>query len=419
MSRHFRHHGFSQDNDAPSERNITAPRRPVGLMLVYLLRSPALIASTVLIAALLLARTLSDQPLMNGENMRLALDYLPTLQAQFQSGTYDSAPDDLRKTLEEELTALEAINQATTAQEADVTKETDKAESSATQQAAAAYTRYLASEEKLIQLGYLQEDGDTAATLASTAAERTFYERLSDLNDAQIYETPREEPALIALCDGVLSLSALLWYLPAVVAVAACTDLRARGRMLAQAPSIRAEARDEVLSAWLTALLASWCATVPAGLIALVNCGFGNPDYPVVCVWSGEVASRTVLTALGSAALLHALGSLLVVGVGTFVSLLVRGTHLGTLVAAGGLLGAASVFPLVVSAKTTSALPTLLPLPYLTVNLYVSRPQCAYFQELQPLAGTSLTRGFVVQAAWATAVLVGCLIASSRTRRNA
>ena len=376
---------------------------PIVVILAYLLRSPSLFASAALLAALLLARTLSGQPLMNGENMQLALAYLPTLQTQFEAGAYDTAPDDLRELLEGELAALQDIERASADQAAG--GEAAGGQRAPAQAAAKAYARYLAIQEEEIRLGYLQEGDDAEAALTSTAAERVFYERLSSLPDAQVYETTREEPLLNALCDGMLSLPALLWYLPAVIAVAGCADLRARGRMLAQAPSIRREARDEILAAWLAALLASWCAALPTCAIALVSCGFGSPSYPVVCVWGGEVISRTVLQALGSAALLHTLGSLLVIAV-------------GALVAGGGLLGAASVFLLVVPAQTASTLPSLLPLPYLTVSLYVPRPQCAYFQELQPLAGTSLARGLAVQAVWAVGVLAACLVAAGRTRRN-
>lgn len=389
---------------------------PIVVILAYLLRSPSLFASAALLAALLLARTLSGQPLMNGENMQLALAYLPTLQTQFEAGAYDTAPDDLRELLEGELSALQDIERASADQAAG--SEAAGGQRAPAQAAAKAYARYLAIQEEEIRLGYLQEGDDAEAALTSTAAERVFYERLSSLPDAQVYETTREEPLLNALCDGMLSLPALLWYLPAVIAVAGCADLRARGRMLAQAPSIRREARDEILAAWLAALLASWCAALPTCAIALVSCGFGSPSYPIVCVWGGEVISRTVLQALGSAALLHALGSLLVIAVGTLASLLARETRLGALVAGGGLLGAASVFLLVVPAQTASTLPSLLPLPYLTVSLYVPRPQCAYFQELQPLAGTSLARGLAVQAVWAVGVLAACLVAAGRTRRN-
>ena len=389
---------------------------PIVVILAYLLRSPSLIASAALLATLLLARTLSGQPLMNGENMQLALAYLPTLQTQFEAGAYDTAPNDLRELLEGELSALQDIERASADQAAG--SEAAGGQRAPAQAAAKAYARYLAIQEEEIRLGYLQEGDDAEAALTSTAAERVFYERLSSLPDAQVYETTREEPLLNALCDGMLSLPALLWYLPAVIAVAGCADLRARGRMLAQAPSIRREARDEILAAWLAALLASWCAALPTCAIALVSCGFGSPSYPVVCVWGGEVISRTVLQALGSAALLHTLGSLLVIAVGTLASLLARETRLGALVAGGGLLGAASVFLLVVPAQTASTLPSLLPLPYLTVSLYVPRPQCAYFQELQPLAGTSLARGLAVQAVWAVGVLAACLVAAGRTRRN-
>lgn len=389
---------------------------PIVVILAYLLRSPSLFASAALLAALLLARTLSGQPLMNGENMQLALAYLPTLQTQFEAGAYDTAPDDLRELLEGELAALQDIERASADQAAG--GEAAGGQRAPAQAAAKAYARYLAIQEEEIRLGYLQEGNDAEAALTSTAAERVFYERLSSLPDAQVYETTREEPLLNALCDGMLSLPALLWYLPAVIAVAGCADLRARGRMLAQAPSIRREARDEILAAWLAALLASWCAALPTCAIALVSCGFGSPSYPIVCVWGGEVISRTVLQALGSAALLHTLGSLLVIAVGTLASLLARETRLGALVAGGGLLGAASVFLLVVPAQTASTLPSLLPLPYLTVSLYVPRPQCAYFQELQPLAGTSLARGLAVQAVWAVGVLAACLVAAGRTRRN-
>ncbi len=389
---------------------------PIVVILAYLLRSPSLFASAALLAALLLARTLSGQPLMNGENMQLALAYLPTLQTQFEAGAYDTAPDDLRELLEGELAALQDIERASADQAAG--GEAAGGQRAPAQAAAKAYARYLAIQEEEIRLGYLQEGDDAEAALTSTAAERVFYERLSSLPDAQVYETTREEPLLNALCDGMLSLPALLWYLPAVIAVAGCADLRARGRMLAQAPSIRREARDEILAAWLAALLASWCAALPTCAIALVSCGFGSPSYPIVCVWGGEVISRTVLQALGSAALLHTLGSLLVIAVGTLASLLARETRLGALVAGGGLLGAASVFLLVVPAQTASTLPSLLPLPYLTVSLYVPRPQCAYFQELQPLAGTSLARGLAVQAVWAVGVLAACLVAAGRTRRN-
>lgn len=394
---------------------------PIVVILAYLLRSPSLFASAALLAALLLARTLSGQPLMNGENMQLALAYLPTLQTQFEAGAYDTAPNDLRELLEGELSALQDIERASADQAASgeaAGGEAAGGQRAPAQAAAKAYARYLAIQEEEIRLGYLQEGDDAEAALTSTAAERVFYERLSSLPDAQVYETTREEPLLNALCDGMLSLPALLWYLPAVIAVAGCADLRARGRMLAQAPSIRREARDEILAAWLAALLASWCAALPTCAIALVSCGFGSPSYPVVCVWGGEVISRTVLQALGSAALLHALGSLLVIAVGTLASLLARETRLGALVAGGGLLGAASVFLLVVPAQTASALPSLLPLPYLTVSLYVPRPQCAYFQELQPLAGTSLARGLAVQAVWAVGVLAAFLFAAGRTRRN-
>lgn len=389
---------------------------PIVVILAYLLRSPSLFASAALLAALLLARTLSGQPLMNGENMQLALAYLPTLQTQFEAGAYDTAPNDLRELLEGELSALQDIERASADQAAG--SEAAGGQRAPAQAAAKAYARYLAIQEEEIRLGYLQEGDDAEAALTSTAAERVFYERLSSLPDAQVYETTREEPLLNALCDGMLSLPALLWYLPAVIAVAGCADLRARGRMLAQAPSIRREARDEILAAWLAALLASWCAALPTCAIALVSCGFGSPSYPIVCVWGGEVISRTVLQALGSAALLHTLGSLLVIAVGTLASLLARETRLGALVAGGGLLGAASVFLLVVPAQTASTLPSLLPLPYLTVSLYVPRPQCAYFQELQPLAGTSLARGLAVQAVWAVGVLAACLVAAGRTRRN-
>ena len=389
---------------------------PIVVILAYLLRSPSLIASAALLATLLLARTLSGQPLMNGENMQLALAYLPTLQTQFEAGAYDTAPDDLRELLEGELAALQDIERASADQAAG--SAAAGGQRAPAQAAAKAYARYLAIQEEEIRLGYLQEGDDAEAALTSTAAERVFYERLSSLPDAQVYETTREEPLLNALCDGMLSLPALLWYLPAVIAVAGCADLRARGRMLAQAPSIRREARDEILAAWLAALLASWCAALPTCAIALVSCGFGSPSYPIVCVWGGEVISRTVLQALGSAALLHTLGSLLVIAVGPLASLLARETRLGARGAGGGLLGAAAVFLLVVPAQTAPTLPSLLPLPYLTVSLYVPRPQCAYFQELQPLAGTSLARGLAVQAVWAVGVLAACLVGAGRTRRN-
>ena len=66
------------------------------LLLKYAVTRPLLLATAAVLAVLLGLGSVIAMPTMNAEPMNLALEYLPSLREQVESGMYDSAPEDLR-----------------------------------------------------------------------------------------------------------------------------------------------------------------------------------------------------------------------------------------------------------------------------------------------------------------------------------
>lgn len=122
-------------------------------------------------------------------------------------------------------------------------------------------------------------------TEKSLESQYRFFIQLSEQNDARIYETYREAPALFYFAAAYSSLPLLMWALPSIASVALLNRAVRGKRLLAQAPLGRfAALASQVLVLALLAVGSIALIALPAFLAPMVVNGMGEASYPVVNV---------------------------------------------------------------------------------------------------------------------------------------
>lgn len=122
-------------------------------------------------------------------------------------------------------------------------------------------------------------------TEKSLESQYRFFIQLSEQNDARIYETYREAPALFYFAAAYSSLPLLMWALPSIASVALLNRAVRGKRLLAQAPLGRfAALASQVLVLALLAVGSIALIALPAFLVPMVVNGMGEASYPVVNV---------------------------------------------------------------------------------------------------------------------------------------
>ena len=366
------------------------------LLLKYAVTRPLLLATAAVLAVLLGLGSVIAMPTMNAEPMNLALEYLPSLREQVESGMYDSAPEDLRESTTEELAALERMSSA--ADESETIR---------------AYERYLELLQGDYDAGYINGGQRWGA---HEQAELSFYQALSSIDKPEVYASTTDEPALYRLSSALASVPGVAWALPAVVSAAEIAGLRRRGRALVQAPGGVRLLWAELLSAWLAAVLAGVLSWLPTLLVSGARAGFGDPRYPVVFVWAGQVVQTTVLETVTRTFALQAVGALLVVAVCELVGRCLPSFRLASFVAGVSLLLASTTATgLAATPAKASASPfALAPFPYLIVSEIARYPESVFFSESIVVAGTSFEKGMWVLTLWSAAVVVALAVVIRR-----
>lgn len=164
-------------------------------------------------------------------------------------------------------------------------------------------------------------------TEKSLESQYRFFIQLSEQNDARIYETYREAPALFYFAAAYSSLPLLMWALPSIASVALLNRAVRGKRLLAQAPLGRfAALASQVLVLALLAVGSIALIALPAFLVPMVVNGMGEASYPVVNVLGqdevaviestvGQIVPRAlamlVVAALFATLLAHAVSRLM------------------------------------------------------------------------------------------------------------
>lgn len=164
-------------------------------------------------------------------------------------------------------------------------------------------------------------------TEKSLEAKYRFFTQLSEQNDARIYKTYREAPALFYFAAAYSSLPLLMWALPSIASVALLNCVVRGKRLLAQAPLGRLTAlASQVIVLALLVVVSIALIALPAFLVPLAVNGMGEASYPVVNVLGqsevaviessvGQIASRAlamlVLAALFATLLAYAVSRLM------------------------------------------------------------------------------------------------------------
>lgn len=122
-------------------------------------------------------------------------------------------------------------------------------------------------------------------TEKSLEAKYRFFTQLSEQNDARIYKTYREAPALFYFAAAYSSLPLLMWALPSIASVALLNCVVRGKRLLAQAPLGRLTAlASQVIVLALLVVVSIALIALPAFLVPLAVNGMGEASYPVVNV---------------------------------------------------------------------------------------------------------------------------------------
>lgn len=164
-------------------------------------------------------------------------------------------------------------------------------------------------------------------TEKSLESQYRFFIQLSEQNDARIYETYREAPALFYFAAAYSSLPLLMWALPSIASVTLLNRAVRGKRLLAQAPLGRfAALASQALVLALLAVGSIALIALPAFLVPMVVNGMGEASYPVVNVLGqdevaviestvGQIVPRAiamlVLAALFATLLAHAVSRLM------------------------------------------------------------------------------------------------------------
>lgn len=164
-------------------------------------------------------------------------------------------------------------------------------------------------------------------TEKSLEAKFRFFTQLAEQDDARIYQTYREAPALFYFAAAYSSLPLLMWALPSIASVALLNRAVRGKRLLAQAPlGHSAVLAGQTLVLALLAVGSIALIALPAFLVPLLVNGMGEASYPVVNVLGqnevavlessvGQVVPRAlgmlVLAALFATLLAHAVSRLM------------------------------------------------------------------------------------------------------------
>lgn len=269
-------------------------------------RSPLLWALILVCQLLLVAPFIKGDATMGYFLGKEELDVaLRESRKSMEEGVYDSAPSEVRER------AQERISLMTRACLTD-----DPAE----------YARLRAQllEGDIVDFKAGNLVGPTEKSLES---QYRFFTQLSRQNDARIYETYREAPALFYFAAAYSSLPLLMWVLPSLASVALLNRAVRGKRLLAQAPLGRLAAlASQVLVLALLAVVSITLIALPAFLVPLLVNGMGEASYPVVNVLGqaevaviessvGRIVPRAlamlVLAALFATLLAHAVSRLM------------------------------------------------------------------------------------------------------------
>lgn len=253
---------------------------------------------------------------------------------------------------------------------------------------------YFAAFGKAREIEVAEQEAGYLTGGIETEAGATLLRQLSALDNPRVYASAQELPALnyLALSAGVMPAIVLL--LPGIVAAyEALRRLHGNG-LFAMAPfGEPGRYGGALLVSTLFALLSPLAVSVPAGLIALVRNGFGDPAFPVVLIKNGTVATSTVLEALGEDVALLALSA---TATTLLMSLINRAGALFTL----GVGLTATILPLlpIYGAETSPwhAVGSWLPSSYLQLGQVIGYPTYANGLDIVTFQGTSFERGSIV-----------------------
>lgn len=169
-------------------------------------------------------------------------------------------------------------------------------------------------------------------------ARVALWEAVAALPDASAaaWGSMEEYPALLYLSAAAALLPSWAWVLPALAAVWSAGRLAAgrRGLLRVRPVSAASGFLATVGAAALAASIAALASVVPAFLVSALRNGVGDGAYPVVNIVGSSVVSGTVASSLGSVAAAWALASLFVCSAGLCVTAMCDSRLLGAFVAA-------------------------------------------------------------------------------------
>ena len=250
-------------------------------------RSKVCIITTLICSAALLLPFLTDMP--TGAAYLYDYDAVESqsafLDEQISSGTYDSAPDELRKLVQKEQGAYHCALAETPTY-------------------TAAYYSALADQQEAFAAegdsGYV--DGSVSAKSLTAAYKLTS--RISKLQNPCHYASMRQMPALVYLAALPGVMPYLVWFIPSLVVIAAVLSKRGRS-FIDQAPlPAPVAALAYAAASFLASCIAAAAMITPAFIATAVSSGLGDASYPTVFIQDGAVVERDCLTqALTGAAL--------------------------------------------------------------------------------------------------------------------
>ena len=191
-------------------------------------------------------------------------------QEAMESGAYDSAPQEVVERQRERINLLLRATQTSDPHE------------------------YAALRAELEQNNLESFDAGNLVgpTRKQLEAKHRFYTLLAAQDDARIYQSYRETPALFYLAEAYAAVPLLVWMLSTVIMAAALSRAVRGTRLLAQAPLGRAQAFAAQMGTLAMLAVGSIALTMlPVFAVVIAFNGVGSATYPVVNVLgASEVA---------------------------------------------------------------------------------------------------------------------------------
>lgn len=151
-------------------------------------------------------------------------------------------------------------------------------------------------------------------TLLEAQSEKTFFTRLSRLEDPQVYLSYREAPTWFYLAAKHATMPVLMWMLPGLTAALVVLHVTRGRQLLAQAPRGAFAAHTaQIFTAFVIAAASLLVIVLPAALVTAMANGLGDISYPVVNATRSLLLDFTVGEVQVRAAVLYACTSFLCV----------------------------------------------------------------------------------------------------------